>query len=221
MQHARDARAERSTRAAAFALVGTCTEELEGELEPSNEGQCLSLDPAHGGGNYRAMRSPFKSPPVKEETLSRALERFRATLKDRSLKMSKVRESIARTALAYEGHFSVDDLLNVLHERGVRDAHMATVYRAVPLLIDAGLIQPALVSRSDGQRYEAAFEREHHDHLVCTICGRVVEYQSETLEALQREIAKRYEFELDGHVHELRGRCKTCRRASSAVRSGS
>ena len=165
------------------------------------------------------MRTARKSSPMKQETMDRALERFRAVLRDRSLKMSKVRESIARTALAYEGHFSVDDLLNVLHERGVRDAHMATVYRAVPLLIDAGLIQPALVSKTDGQRYEAAFEREHHDHLVCTNCGRVVEYQSETLEALQREIAKRYDFELDDHVHELRGRCKDCRRATSGPRS--
>ena len=131
-------------------------------------------------------------------------------LHDRSLKMSKVRESIAAPPSATRTVI-VDDLHNVLHERGVRDAHMATVYRAVPLLVDAGLIQPALVSKADGQRYEAAFEREHHDHLVCTNCGRVVEYQSETLGALRREIAKRYDFELDEHVHELRGRCRDCR----------
>ncbi len=151
--------------------------------------------------------------------MTRALERFRALLRERSLKMSKVRESIARSALAYQGHFSVDDLLNVLRGQGVRDAHMATIYRAVPLLIDAGLIQPALISRSDGQRYEAAFEREHHDHLVCTSCGRVVEYQSEAMEALQREIAKRYDYELDDHVHELRGRCRECRRAKALAAS--
>ena len=150
--------------------------------------------------------------------MGRALERFRAVLRERSLRMSKVRESIARTALSYDGHFSVDELSNVLQQSGVREAHLATVYRALPLLVDAGLIQPALVSKSEGQRYEAAFEREHHDHLVCTGCGRVVEYQSETLEALQREIAKRYDFELDDHVHELRGRCKECRRAG--VRGG-
>ncbi|HYP98969.1 MAG TPA: Fur family transcriptional regulator [Polyangiaceae bacterium] len=166
-------------------------------------------------GINRRMRPARKPPAMKEAAMDRALDRFRTVLKDRSLKMSKVRESIARTALAYDGHFSVDDLLNVLHERGVRDAHMATVYRAVPLMVDAGLIQPALVSKSDGQRYEAAFEREHHDHLVCTQCGRVVEYQSEALEALQREIARRYEFELDDHVHELRGRCKECRRTTA------
>ncbi|HKO50110.1 MAG TPA: Fur family transcriptional regulator [Polyangiaceae bacterium] len=151
--------------------------------------------------------------------MDRAMERFRAVLRERSLKMSKVRESIARTALSYQGHFSVDDLIGVLHQRGVRDAHLATVYRAMPLLIDAGLVQLALVGKSDGQRYETAFEREHHDHLVCTGCGRVVEYQSETLEALQREIAKRYDFELDDHVHEMRGRCKDCRRSGAAPRA--
>jgi Fur family transcriptional regulator, ferric uptake regulator len=178
------------------------------------------LTEAEPHGIYPPMRTARKSPAMKKEAMDRALERFRAVLKDRSLKMSKVRESIARTALAYDGHFSVDDLLGVLHQRGVRDAHMATVYRAVPLLVDAGLIQPALVSKTEGQRYEAAFEREHHDHLVCTQCGRVVEYQSEALEALQREIARRYEFELDEHVNELRGRCKDCRRATASARTG-
>jgi Fur family ferric uptake transcriptional regulator len=149
--------------------------------------------------------------------VERALERFRALLHDRSLKMSRVREAIARAALRYEGHFGVDDLVGVLQKSGVHEAHMATVYRAVPLMVEAGLIQPALVAHGDGQRYEATFEREHHDHLVCRRCGRVVEYHSEALEALQREIAARYEFELDDHVHELRGRCKDCRERDGAA----
>jgi Fur family ferric uptake transcriptional regulator len=164
------------------------------------------------------MRTARRKAAVEEALLERALDRFRAVLHERSLKMSRVREHIARTALLYEGHFSVDDLLRILHADGVRDAHMATVYRAVPLMVEAGLIHPALVSKSDGQRYEAAFEREHHEHLVCTSCGRVVEYQSEALGALQREIAARHDFELDNHVHELRGRCKACRHKADAKR---
>jgi Fur family ferric uptake transcriptional regulator len=160
------------------------------------------------------VRTVRKGAAISADVMNRALERFRSVLHERSLKYSKVREAIARAALSYHGHFSVDDLLRVLHAGGVRDAHMATVYRAVPLLVEAGLIQAALVSKGDGQRYESAFEREHHDHLVCTVCGRVVEYQSEALEALQREIAARYDFELDDHTHELRGRCKDCRRTA-------
>ena len=161
------------------------------------------------------MGAARKMSRTSDEALGRALERFRAVLHARALKMSKVRESIARAALTYEGHFRVEELVRVLHAQGVRDAHVATVYRAVPLMIEAGLIQPALIARGDSQHYEAAFEREHHDHLVCTTCGRIVEYQSEAMEALQREIAERYGFELDDHVHELRGRCRECRRGAT------
>jgi Fur family transcriptional regulator, ferric uptake regulator len=158
------------------------------------------------------VRTGTKEAALKQESIDRGLERLREVLRDRSLKMSKVRESIARAALSYKGHFSVDELVQALHDSGVMDAHLATVYRAVPLMVEAGLIQQALISKADGQRYEASFEREHHDHLVCTSCGRVVEYQSEAMEALQREIARRFDFELDDHVLELRGRCKACRR---------
>jgi Fur family transcriptional regulator, ferric uptake regulator len=161
-------------------------------------------------GSLYGMRKPGMT--LKDDAVARALERFRGVLHQRKLKMSSVREAIAHAVLRYQGHFSVDDLVRELHAHGVHEAHMATVYRALPLLVEAGLIEPALVSKGDGQRYEVTFETEHHDHLVCTQCGRVVEYQSEPLEALQREIAKRYGFELDDHVHELRGRCKECRR---------
>jgi len=158
------------------------------------------------------MHTARKSAPPKEDTVLRALDRLRAVVHGRSLKMTKVREAIARAALGYAGHFNVDDLVRVLRSKGVREAHVATVYRAVPLMIEAGLIEPALVAKGEGQHYEAVFEREHHDHLVCAGCGRIVEFQSEALEALQREIAERYDFELDEHVHELRGRCRECRR---------
>lgn len=159
------------------------------------------------------MRRSSKRRVVHEQLVARALERFTTLLRGKSLKLSRVRESIARAALAYDGHFSVDDLVRALQADGVADAHVATVYRAMPLLVEAGLVQPALVGRADSQHYEAAFERAHHDHLVCRTCGRIVEYESEAMEVLQREIALRHGFELEEHVHELRGRCGPCRRA--------
>jgi Fur family ferric uptake transcriptional regulator len=148
--------------------------------------------------------------PLGEDVLGRALDQFRQVLHERGLKMSGVREAIARAALTYEGHFSAEHLFRALQAKGVREAHLATVYRALPLMVEAGLVLPALVTKADGQRYEASFEREHHDHLVCTGCGRVIEYRSEALEALQQQIAETYDFHLEDHVHELRGRCADC-----------
>lgn len=153
-----------------------------------------------------------------KEAIARGIARLHDVVRTKGLKQSSVRDTIARAALGYAGHFGVDDLVEVMRARGDHNSHAATVYRTLPLLIDAGLIDLALSGKPDGQRYEAVFEREHHDHLVCTQCDAIIEFHSEALEALQREIAEKYGFVLDDHLHELRGRCKACRSSVAAGR---
>jgi Fur family transcriptional regulator, ferric uptake regulator len=155
-------------------------------------------------------------PPLREEVLARALRSFRETLRRRGLRHSSVRDAIARVALGYDGHFEVNDLVNELRRAGVEGAHLATVYRTLPLLVEAGIIQQTLLSSGERHFYEPAFERPHHDHIICIACGKVVEFEFEAFEVLQRDIAKRYGFELTAHVHELLGRCSDCRRAKKA-----
>jgi Fur family transcriptional regulator, ferric uptake regulator len=150
---------------------------------------------------------------IDEALITRALEQLRAAVKSRGLKASRTRESVARAALEREGHFSVDDLVSDLKANGETDAHATTVYRVLPFLVEAGLLQETLVSTRNGVRYERSFERQHHDHVICTQCGKVVEFESQAIEELQTEIAKRLGFDLTGHVHELLGLCETCRPA--------
>jgi Fe2+ or Zn2+ uptake regulation protein len=52
----------------------------------------------------------------------------------------------------------------------------ATIYRALPLLLETGIIQATQVSK-EGSYFEATFGREHHDHLICRGCGTVIEFQ--------------------------------------------
>jgi Fe2+ or Zn2+ uptake regulation protein len=66
------------------------------------------------------------------------------------------------------------------------------------------------------RRFELAFGRRHHDHLMCRRCGRVVEFRSSAIEDLQVEIARRHGFRLTSHVHELVGDCAACRRKAWA-----
>jgi Fur family transcriptional regulator, ferric uptake regulator len=146
--------------------------------------------------------------------VERALELLRDAVRRRGLRSSSVRESIARAALQRQGHFTVDDLLRDLRTT-VGDVHAATVYRVLPLLVEEELLPPTLVSSSAGARYERAFEREHHDHLICRKCGKVVEFFLEDIEELQRAIAKKFGFRLSGHVHELVGTCRDCLRADA------
>lgn len=143
-----------------------------------------------------------------------ALEKFRLFLRDRSLRMTDARETVVKIALEQGGHFDVDELVAEAERRGL-EASRATVYRMLPLLMEAGIVQHAVVS-GPRRRYEAAFGQEHHDHLICTRCGKVVEFHFEAFEMLQREIAAKYDFELTGHFHELIGICRACRGQSQS-----
>lgn len=161
------------------------------------------------------MRRVAPSSALDPIGIDRALAQLRSVVRSKGLKSSAVRDAVARVALGYDGHFTVEDLVKTLRESGVADAHPATVYRVLPLLVEAGLIQETLLSVGEGHRYERAFEREHHDHLICTSCGRVVEFHFEAIEVLQRDLSERLGFRLTGHVHELYGVCASCDRRRS------
>jgi Fur family ferric uptake transcriptional regulator len=128
-------------------------------------------------------------------------------LEEHSLKTTKQREAILDVFLQATGHVTGDDLF-----KRVRDQHpnigYTTVYRTMKLLCDAGLA--AERHFDDGiTRYEVA--HEHHDHLVCTRCGKIIEFGSRTIEDTQNQIADRHGFLILRHRHELYGHCKDCR----------
>ncbi|WP_426754709.1 Fur family transcriptional regulator [Myxococcus sp. Y35] len=154
------------------------------------------------------------APSIDSRGLGRALEQLRVVVRAKGLKRSGVRDAVARAALEYEGHFTAEELLSVVRAKGETEAHAATVYRVLPLLVEAGLIQESLLSAGQGQRYERAFERGHHDHIICTSCKKVVEFEFEAFEVLQRDVSERLGFRLTGHVHELFGICKSCQHTS-------
>lgn len=148
--------------------------------------------------------------PLDAAGVERALELMRKELRLRGLRNSTIREEIARVALTYDGHFEAQDLMAVLRRNGVRDAHLATVYRSLPVLVEIGLLQPTLRSTPDRQIYETAFERPHHDHLICVRCGKVIEFEFEAFEVLQRDVARQHGFRLTDHFHDLLGVCAEC-----------
>src|SRR5207253_1579870 len=81
------------------------------------------------------------------------------------------RDLIVDTFFSQQGHLSVDELLEKVT---ARDASIgaATVYRTMKILTDAGLAS-ARHFEGGQTRYEAALDRHHHDHLICTSCGNL------------------------------------------------
>lgn len=137
-----------------------------------------------------------------------ALERFERFLHGKELRLTEARAAIVEAALARAGHYPIEELISDLKRRGIRGSK-ATVYRTLPLLAEAGILQPAIVA-GDARSYETTFGRQHHDHLLCGHCGKVVEFELEAFETLQRELAMRHGFRLEGHYHELVGSCPEC-----------
>lgn len=157
-----------------------------------------------------AKKAPNAPSPKDDAIVARALAQLREVIQARGLRHSSVREAIARAALEHQGHFEVGDLVHDLRRAGITDAHTTTVYRTIPILIEAGLISATLRSSSERQFFECTFERMPHDHLICTRCGAVIELEFEAFAALQRDLKERYGFHLESRVYELLGACQRC-----------
>ena len=127
-------------------------------------------------------------------------------LEKNQLKRTRQREVILEAFLDRGGHISSEELHQVIRESNPGIGY-TTVYRTMKLLVDAGLADERHFD--DGlARYESC--SQHHDHLVCTGCGKIVEFESEKIETAQSAIAKEQGFTLERHRHELYGKCSDC-----------
>lgn len=124
------------------------------------------------------------------------------------LKQTKQRKHIVAQFLKMSNHVDVEDLYQKVRLEG-HNIGLATIYRTLNLLKDAGLVNQH--SFSDGRAvFEISKPGGHHDHLVCTKCGRIDEFENEEIEELQSKIAEQRGFILSSHRLELYGTCATC-----------
>jgi Fur family ferric uptake transcriptional regulator len=130
----------------------------------------------------------------------------------RGLKATRQRHLILDAFLSAQGHVSVDDVLAKVRSADPR-VSAATVYRTMKLFAEAGLANAQHFG--DGQvRYEAAAGKSHHDHLICTLCGEIAEFEDDRIESLQQAAARSHGFRVEHHKLEIYGVCRTCQRAA-------
>ena len=127
-------------------------------------------------------------------------------LEQHNLKQTKQREAILEAFLDATGHITSEDIFQRVRATNPSIGY-TTVYRTMKLLCDAGLASERHFD--DGvTRYE--IEHEHHDHLVCLKCGKIIEFECQMIEAAQDKIADQYGFRILRHRHELYGHCRDC-----------
>jgi Fur family ferric uptake transcriptional regulator len=147
-------------------------------------------------------------PLTQEETKDELLQRYMA---ERGLKSTRQRSLIIDTFFGLGGHVTVEDLWSRVRQTDAK-VSVATVYRTMKLLSESGLAQAR--NFGDGQtRYEPAAGRHHHDHLICTRCGTIIEFENDRIEQLQDAVAKKHGFRVTSHKMELYGLCRDCQRA--------
>ena len=142
------------------------------------------------------------------QKIKQGKDKFRGCLKRRGLNFTPERAIIVEEVLSFKGHFNADGLYERIHGHN-KKVSRASVYRTIPLLVECGLIVETL--RCQGRvSYECIFGSEHHDHMVCLGCGKIIEFKDERLEELQAEICKKYGFKQIEHRLGIKGYCKEC-----------
>ena len=151
-------------------------------------------------------------------TAEHDVEQLRARLNDymakHGLRSTEQRRLVTEMFFATTEHLSIEELLDRVRLEEPKIGY-ATVYRTLKLLKECGLAFERHFG--DGvSRYEVAWADEHHDHLICVECEKIIEFEDDAIEDLQHNVAARLGFKLVRHKLELYGVCADCQTKAKA-----
>ncbi|MEW6108543.1 MAG: Fur family transcriptional regulator [Nitrospirota bacterium] len=135
---------------------------------------------------------------------------FQDFLGNRGLKLTKERLAVLKEVFSFHGHFDPEQLYFRIRDSGSK-ASRASVYRTLNLLVESGLVEK-VTRTGKGYIYEHTFGHEHHDHMICEKCGKIIEFCSDKIEKLQDEICENKNFQGVSHTLEIKGYCEICRK---------
>lgn len=137
------------------------------------------------------------------------LDNFKRIIKNSGLKFTKQREAILKELYIADSHLTSEELYEKLKKSDpTTKIGIATVYRTLSLLEKEEFVT-FILSEKDAKRYELA-SKEHHDHIICRICGKIVEFVSQEIEDIQENIAKSLGFKVLDHSMQIHGICLQC-----------
>lgn len=137
------------------------------------------------------------------------LEKFQTILKENTLKFTKQRELVLKFLYENDGHFTPEDIYTLLKQQYPDiNIGIATVYRTLSLL-ETSEIASSISFGVQGKKYELGLKK-HHDHLICTKCGKIIEFFDDIIEERQEVIAKQFNFQMTDHTMKIVGLCENC-----------
>jgi len=131
---------------------------------------------------------------------------FREYLKNGSNRITPERFEILDAALAYNGHFSADELFIEMKKKNSRISR-ATVYNTLDLLAQCELFSTHNFG-DNMKRFESNFKKQTHDHLVCLDCGRILEFTSVGLDKIEQQVCQDLDFLPTSYSFNIFAHCK-------------
>ena len=133
---------------------------------------------------------------------------FKEYLTSKKLKFTAERQAILDRVFENHNHFEADELLVDLRLNDMKISK-ATIYRTLALLVKSGLLREVIFGERHAH-YEHVYGHEHHDHLVCNNCGKIIEFTEHRIEKLQDEVCKKNKFMAESHRLQIQGLCEDC-----------
>jgi len=138
-------------------------------------------------------------------------------LKEKKLRPTRERFLLLEEIMKTEGHFDADGLFAILGNKKLK-ASRATVYNTLELLVECGLISKYRFGDNHA-RFEKAFGRPRHDHLICLNCGDIIEFVNDKLDKILRDVCEEKNFKLRNSTLQIFGICSKCQSKKREKRS--
>ena len=144
-------------------------------------------------------------------------DRFVEFLQSRGMRVTQQRLALIEHVFSRHEHFDADQLIEQLPGTG-QEGHVSrpTVYRTLTEFCDAGLLRKFVLNGRSV--YEHDYGYPQHDHLHCTECNKLFEFQSPALLALRDEVARENRFRVTAHRLVIDGVCEECTKAKRRTR---
>ena len=139
-----------------------------------------------------------------------ALEDLKIVLKDKGMKYTEQRAIILQILINLDEHLNAEEVHAIVKKKYPKqNIGIAPIYRTLNFLEEVELISSISFGK-DGKKYESNNKKQHHDHIICTGCGKIVEFLDDEIEKRQEDVALKNGFKITDHTMQIYGICDMC-----------